>query len=60
MKKFVPEACLYNRLSRKYKIMCYNIPAIEVEYLENGYSNNYFKLAKNNPKGQVLYYKRTI
>lgn len=55
--KFVPEACLYNRLSRKYKIMCYNIPAIEVEYLENGYSSNYFKLAKNNPKGQVLYYK---
>lgn len=55
--KFIPEACLFNRLCKKYKIMFSNVPVIEIEYLENGYSNNYFKLAKNNPKGQVLYYK---
>lgn len=55
--KFVPEACLFNRICKKYKIMCYNKVAIEVEYLENGYSNNYFNLAKSNPNGQFLFYK---
>jgi len=55
--KFVPEACLLNRICKKHKIICFNIPVIEVEYLETGYSRNYFKLAKNNPNGQVLYYK---
>ena len=55
--KFVPEAWLFNKICEKYKIKCYNIPVIDVEYLEEGYSKNYFKLAKNNPLGQVLYYK---
>lgn len=55
--KFVPEAWLFNKICEKYKIICYNIPVLDVEYLEGGYSNNYFKLAKSNPMGQVLYYK---
>lgn len=55
--KFVPEAALFNRVCKKYKFLFCNEVAMNVEYLESGYSNNYFKLAKNNPKGQVLYYK---
>lgn len=55
--KFVPEALLFNRISEKYKFLYCNEGVIYKQYLENGYSNNYFKLAKNNPKGQVLYYK---
>ena len=55
--KFVPEAALFNRVCKKYKFLFCNEVAMNVEYLESGYSNNYFKLEKNNPKGQVLYYK---
>ena len=27
------------------------------EYLEGGYSNNYFNLVKRNPKGNMLYFR---
>lgn len=55
--KFVPEALVFNRISQKYKMKFINKAIVYKDYLESGYSNNYFKLAKNNPKGQVLYYK---
>lgn len=55
--KFVPEALIFNRISKKYKMKFINKAVVYKEYLENGYSNNYFQLAKRNPKGQVLYYK---
>lgn len=55
--KFVPEALMFNRISKKYKMKFINKAVVYKNYLENGYSNNYFQLAKRNPKGQVLYYK---
>lgn len=55
--KFVPEALVFNRISQKYKMKFINKAIVYKDYLESGYSNNYFKLAKKNPKGQVLYYK---
>lgn len=55
--KFVPEALMFNRISRKYKIKFINKPVAYKKYLENGYTANYFNLAKKNPKANVIYYK---
>lgn len=55
--KFVPEALVYNRIAYKYSLLCVNIPIKRVEYLPDGYTNNYFNVCKKNPKAQVIYYK---
>ena len=55
--KFIPEALVYNRISKKYKFLCKNTIVAKKEYLDNGYSNNYFSLVKRNSKGNSLYYK---
>lgn len=55
--KFVPEALIFNRISKNYKLLFKNVIAAHTEYLQNGYSNNYFNLVKKNPKGNALYFK---
>ncbi len=55
--KFVPEALVYNRISEQYQLLCVNVPVKRVEYLADGYSNNYFNLCRKNPRAQILYYK---
>lgn len=55
--KFVPEALVFNRISHKYKLLCSNVVASYKEYLEGGYTDNYFSLARRNPKGNMLYFK---
>lgn len=55
--KFVPEALVYNRIAKKYKMGLSNEILGLSEYLEDGYSNNYFNLVKKNPKGNSLYFK---
>lgn len=55
--KFVPEALVFNRLAKKYKLLCRNIIAASKDYLDGGYSNKYFDLVKRNPKGNRLYFK---
>ena len=55
--KFVPEALIFNRISDNYNFLCRNIIAAHKEYLESGYSNNYFNLVKKNPKVNMLYFK---
>ena len=55
--KFVAEALIYNRISLKYKFLCLNKVGAYKEYLEGGYSNNYFSLVKRNPIGNALYFK---
>ena len=54
--RFVPEALIFNRIALKYKFLCLNKIAAYKEYLEDGYSNNYFELVKKNPKGNALYF----
>lgn len=54
--KFVPEALVFNRISKKYKFKCFNFIAASKEYLTEGYSNNYFDLVKRNPLGNMLYF----
>ena len=55
--KFVPEALVYNRTNSKYKYICKNFITSYKEYLQDGYSNNYFKLVKRNPLSNMLYYR---
>lgn len=55
--KFVPEALIYNRITKDYEFLCRNKVAAYKEYLNDGYSANYFNLVKRNPKGNALYFK---
>ena len=55
--KFVPEALVYNRISKKYQLNLSNNILAYKEYLPGGYSDNYFNLVKRNPKGNSLYFK---
>lgn len=55
--KFVPEALIFNRISKKYDFKCKNFVTSSKEYLDSGYSNNYFNLVKKNPLGNMLYFK---
>lgn len=55
--KFVPESLLFNRICKKYSLLCVNEPVIYKQYLDEGYSANYFNLAKKNPMGQMNFYK---
>ena len=55
--KFVPEALVFNRIALKYKLKCSNKIMACKEYLDSGYSNNYFDLVKRNPNGNRLYFR---
>lgn len=55
--KFIPEALIFNRISLKYDFVCINEIVAYKDYLDSGYSNNYFNLVKRNPKGNMLYFK---
>lgn len=55
--KFITEALIYDRVALNYNFLCKNKIAAYKEYLNDGYSNNYFELVKRNPKGNALYYK---
>lgn len=55
--KFVPEALINNRISLKYKFLYCDSILKEVEYLDDGLSNNYFNLVKRNPLSNALYFK---
>lgn len=55
--KFVPENLVYNRISKRYKMLWINTEILYKQYMQGGYSDNYFNLAKKNPKANVILYK---
>lgn len=55
--RFIPEALVFNRISKKYKMLFVNEVLTYAEYMEDGYSADYFNLVKKNPKGNMLYLK---
>lgn len=55
--KFIAEATVFNRISKKYKMLFVNTTLTYVEYRVDGYSANYFNLIKKNPKSNMLYLK---
>lgn len=55
--KFVPEAVVFNRIAKNYRLGLSNEILSYTEYLPGGYSDNYFELVKRNPKGNIIYFK---
>lgn len=59
--KFVPEALVWNRISDKYIMRFFNSEGIYMcEYLPDGYSQQFSKLRKNNPKAYKEYYSEEL
>lgn len=54
---FIPDVYLMLQISKSYNFMTMNFVGTIVEYLDDGYSKNYFELVKKNPKGNMLYFR---
>lgn len=55
--KFVPEALVWNRIAKKYKMRFFNNEGIYMcDYLPDGYSQQFNKLRKMNPQAYKNYY----
>lgn len=55
--KFVPEGYIWNKIGKKYNLRYIDYGIYYFEYLEDGYTNNFKRDLKRNPKGFSLYYK---
>jgi len=56
--KFVPELYIWNKIGDEVAFVCYPQKAIYLcEYLEDGYSKNFDKTFRENPKSFLLFYK---
>lgn len=58
--KFIGENVIYDRISEKYRFKLINKIATICEYQEDGLTNNYTDLMKQNPSGFCLYYMQRI
>lgn len=56
--KFMPEDFVYDQIDENYKLLVLREPLIMCEYLEDGYTRNFQKLYKENPKNWALYYNQ--
>lgn len=54
--KFITEARMYHKMDKEYKILCINEVVEAGEYLKEGYTKNFEKCEKENPKGYIKYY----
>ncbi|MGM8362794.1 glycosyltransferase family A protein [Flavobacterium sp. ARAG 55.4] len=57
---FVPEALVWNRISKKYKLRFINKGIYFCEYLPDGLSYNFYKNLQKNPSGFALFYKEVL
>mgnify|MGYP001672198724 CR=1 FL=1 len=57
---FCPEALIWNRISRRYKIRYFDKVIYLCEYLEGGLSSQQTKLLERNPKATMLTYKEMV
>ena len=56
--KFVPELYIWNKIGDDIPFFCYPQKVIyRCEYLSDGYSHNFLKIFKANPRGFLLFYK---
>ena len=54
--KFVPEALIWNKITELYPMRYFNEGIYVCEYLSDGYTKNFKRNLKQNPKGFRLYY----
>lgn len=57
---FCPEALVWNRISKRYKIRYFNKIIYLCEYLEGGLSDQQAKLLEKNKKATMLTYKEVV
>lgn len=55
--KFVPEGYIWNKIGKDYNLRYIDYGIYYFEYLSDGYTNNFKRDLKKNPKGFNLYYK---
>ena len=55
--KFVPEGYIWNRIGKSYNLRYIDYGIYFFEYLEDGYTKNFKRDLKKNPKGFGLYYR---
>lgn len=58
--KFIPEATVWIKIGERYKMRYVDEPIYCFEYLEDGYTKNFYNLLKKNPKGFKKYYKEML
>ena len=57
---FVPEALVWNRISKDHKLKFINIGIYLCEYLPDGLSHNFYQNLQKNPQGFALFYKEVL
>lgn len=58
--RFVPEALIWDRVTQYLPMHFFNIGIYCCEYLDDGYSRNFKKNLRANPKGFMTYYKSLV
>ncbi|MGL4404019.1 MAG: glycosyltransferase family A protein [Fusobacteriaceae bacterium] len=58
--KFIPEGLIWNRMGRKYKFRYVDRVIYNFEYIEDGYTSNFYKIMRENPRGMRLYYGEVL
>lgn len=58
--KFITENYIYSQIDNKYNLVILAEYTTICEYLIDGYSQNYLKIYKENPKGWALYFNQQI
>lgn len=58
--RFCPEALVWNRIARKYKLRCFNRPIYQVEYQEEGLTSNIVRIRMNSPIATMMTYAEML
>ena len=58
--KFCPEALVWNRIAKKYKLLCFNKIIYYRDYLENGLTSKIVKIRMNSPIASTMTYAEML
>lgn len=58
--RFCPEALVWNRIARKYKLHCFNRPVYQAEYQEEGLTSNIVRIRMNSPIASMMTYAEML
>lgn len=58
--RFCPEALVWNRIARKYKLRCFNRPIYQVEYQEEGLTSNIVRIRMQSPVASMMTYAEML
>lgn len=58
--RFCPEALVWNRIARKYKLRCFNRPIYQVEYQASGLTSNIVRIRMQSPVASMMTYAEML